>query len=75
MQRAEWVSKTCSVPNSALRYCLDKAQYLGLEFSLHPLLFPNKKAYTSESVIVFIQLVVVKFVKDLILLLQFEVLE
>ena len=44
-------SRTTSAPNSALRYCLDKSQYFGLEFSSYPLLFPNKKTDTSESYI------------------------
>ena len=29
------MSRTPSVPNSALHYCLDKAQYFGQEFSLN----------------------------------------
>ena len=35
---------------SVLRYFLDKAQYFGLEFSLQPLLFPNKKTGTRQRV-------------------------
>ena len=52
------MSRTPSVPNSTLRYCSDKAQYFGLEFSFYPLLFPNKKTETPLRVILFIQLVV-----------------
>ena len=32
-----WLSRTSSMPNSAPRYHLDKAQYFGLEFSLQPI--------------------------------------
>ena len=35
------VSRISSAPNSALRYCSDKAQYFGLKFFLRPLLFPD----------------------------------
>ena len=38
-----WLNRTSSLPSSAFRYCSDKAQYFGLEFSLQSLLFPNKK--------------------------------
>ena len=48
------VSRTSSVPVSAFRNCLDKAQYLGLEFSSYPLLFPNKKTETPLRVKLFI---------------------
>ena len=40
------MSRTPNTPISALRYCYDKAQYFGLEFSFYPLLFPNKKTET-----------------------------
>ena len=48
------VSKSSSAPNSALGYCSDKAQYFGLEFSLQPLLFPNKKIVTPLRVKLFL---------------------
>ena len=48
-----------SMPISVFRYLLDKAQYFGLEFSLYPLLFPNKKTETHERVKLFIELVFV----------------
>ena len=51
--------------NSALRYLLDKAQYLGLEFSLQPLLFPNKKTVTLLRVKLLIQLWIALVGKDL----------
>ena len=38
--------------NSVLHYLWDKEQYLGLEFSLQPHLFPNKKIDIFESKIV-----------------------
>ena len=38
------------MPISSLRYCSDKAQYLSLEFSFYPLLFPNKKMVTPLRV-------------------------
>ena len=44
------LNRTSSMHISVLFYLLDKAQYLGLEFSLCPLLFPNKKAETPQRV-------------------------
>ena len=44
------VSRTSSVPMSALHYCSDKAQYFGLVFSLCPLLCTNKKTVTPLRV-------------------------
>ena len=45
------VSRTSSVPLSALRYCSDKAHYFGLVFSLWPHLYPNKKTVTPLRVL------------------------
>ena len=44
------MNMTSSMPISVLSYLLDKAQYLGMEFFRYPLLFPNKKTVTQQSV-------------------------
>ena len=50
-----WVNRTTRVPKSVLRYLSDKGQYFGLEISLHPLLFPNKKTVTYHGVKLFME--------------------
>ena len=53
------------MPNSVLRYLLDKTQYISLEFSFHPLLFPNKKTETSERAKLFIEHILEKLVTNM----------
>ena len=60
------------MPKSVLRYSLDKGQYFGLEISLHPLLFTNKKTGTHHIVKLFIELGLVLVKKDLMFLLTLQ---
>ena len=43
------MNRTFSMPKSVLCYLLDKGLYFGLEVSLHPLFFPNKKRKVEHS--------------------------